>query len=122
MTPPAQYLGGRGGHGLQAGQGFFRLEILDGAQHGIEQDDSEDNKGALSMAGQQGHHGGDDQNEHQQILELLQKNPDDALLFTLCQGIGAAFQCDLPGLAPRSVLWETSEAAAGRPRRSGYNT
>ena len=50
------------------------------------------------MAGQQGHHGGDDQNEHQQILELLQKNPDDALLFTLCQGIGAAFQCDLPGL------------------------
>ena len=30
--------------------------------------------------------------------ELLQKNPDDALLFALCQGIGAAFQCDLPGL------------------------
>ena len=81
--------GGGGGHGLQALQGFFRLAVLDGAQHRVEDQHRKDDNGALHIAGQHGDHSGGNENHHQQVLELLQEHLPHRLLFLLPQRVGA---------------------------------
>ena len=72
---------------LQALQRFFRLEVLDGAEDGVEGDDRHDDDGALPVAGDCGDQRSDDQDNNQQILKLLQKHNQRAFLLSLCQRI-----------------------------------
>ena len=89
----SQDLGGGRRHGLEAFQRLFRLQILDGAQDGVENQDREDDNGALHVAGGSGDAGGHNENEHQQVLELLQEHTEHALFLAFGQLVGPV----LPG-------------------------
>ena len=102
--PVPEHPGGGGGHGLQALQGFFRLAVLDGAQHRIEDQHRKDDDGALHIAGQHGDHSGGNENHHQQVLELLQEHLPHRLLFLLPQRVGAESLQPLLGLLGSEAL------------------
>ena len=84
-----QHLGVGRGHGLEALQGFFRLDILHRAQHRVENQHGEDDDGAFHVARQRRNHGGDHQNDHQQVFELLQKHLNRGFLLAFGELIAA---------------------------------
>ena len=65
---------GGGGEFLQAFQRFLRLDSLGSTQDGIQDQDGDDHQGAFQVAGSSRDQCRNDQDDHQQILELLQKN------------------------------------------------
>ena len=87
--PVPHHLGGGGRHLLQAVQGGGGLHGLHGAQHRVHGDDRQDDHHALHIPQDGGDDGGQDQDDHQKVRELLQKNPQDALPSALLQFIGA---------------------------------
>ena len=84
-----QDLGHRGGHGFQAFQTFFRLQILHGAQHRVHDEHRKDDQSALHIAGHHGDHRRHGQNKDQQVLKLLQEDHQRAFLFAFRQLVGA---------------------------------
>ena len=57
------------------------------AQNGVENQDSENDDGALRIAGDGRDQSGDDEDDHHQVLELLQKDLRGGLAFAFCQGV-----------------------------------
>ena len=93
-----QHLGGGGAHGLEALKGFFGFEILDGAQHRVQDQNRKDHQGALKIAREHGDQGGRNQDDHQKILELPGKNCQGTLFLALGQLVGPHLGQPLGGL------------------------
>ena len=85
-------------HGLQALQGFFRLAVLDGAQHRVEDQYRKNDNGALHIAGQHGDHSGGNENHHQQVLA-----------FSLCSAVSKCIS--FANSASNLSCWSISRSA-----------
>ena len=80
----------RGGrHLFQAVQGGLRLHRLDRAQNRVHGDHRQDDHRTLHISQHGGDHRGQDQNDHQKVRELLQKNPKCGFFSPFPQLIGA---------------------------------
>ena len=90
LTVP-QYLGGGGGHLLQAIQRRGCLHRLDGSQNGIHGDDRQNDDHALHVPHAGGDDGGQDEDQHQKIRKLPQKDLQNTLLLAGVQFIGSVF-------------------------------
>ena len=91
LTVP-QYLGGGGGHLLQAIQRRGCLHRLDGSQNGIHGDDRQNDDHTLYVPHTGGDDGGQNEDQHQKIRKLPQKNLPNTLLLAGVQFVGTVFQ------------------------------
>lgn len=98
--PFPQHLGLGAGQRFQTAQRALCLHGLDRPQNRIHGDHDQDHHRALHVSQEPGDSGGSDQDEHQEVPELLQKDLGYALLFPLCQLIGSV--APLPG--PKLLL------------------
>ena len=91
-------LGLRRGQLLQAVQRLLRLHGLHRSQDGVHGDHHEDNQRTLRISQETGYNGGEDQNDHQEILVLLQEDLQSTLLLALHQLIKSILLLILSGL------------------------
>ncbi len=97
----ADDLGIRGGHLLQGRERLFRLRFLDDADHRVEHHDEHDGDGIDVLAERQRNQRRDDQNDHEVIVELIQKEGEESRLRPLGQFVGAEASQDAPALPAR---------------------
>ena len=109
---PEHFCAGRG-HGLQTLQGLLRLEVLDRTQYGVEDQDRKDDDRALHVIRHHGDQGRNDEDHHQQVLELVQKHLESGLLPPLRQGVFAVFLEALGRLLGSKPRLRPSEGAQG---------
>ena len=91
LTVP-QYLGGGSGHLLQAVQRCGGLDGLNGAQNCVHGDDRQNDDHALHVSHAGGDDGGQNEDQHQKIRKLPQKNLPNTLLLAGVQFVGTVFQ------------------------------
>ena len=91
LTVP-QYLGGGGGHLLQAIQRCGGLDGLNGAQNCVHGDDRQNDDHTLYVPHTGGDDGGQNEDQHQKIRKLPQKNLPNTFLLAGVQFIGTVFQ------------------------------
>ena len=91
LTVP-QYLGGGGGHLLQAIQRRRCLHRLHGPQNCIHGDDRQNDDHALHVPHTGGDDGGQNEDQHQKIRKLPQKNLPNTFLLAGVQFVGTVFQ------------------------------
>ena len=90
-----QHFTGSSSHGLQGFNGGFGLALLEHAQNGVDQNDSQNNDDLCHFvftghqSGHRGDRGGDQQDDQHGILQLGQKTLDQGGLLALLQLIGA---------------------------------
>ena len=81
----------RRGHLLQRRQRLLCLGLLNHTHHGVEQHDKQNGDRVDVLTKRQRHHGGNDQDDHQKILELVPQQTQKARSRSLGQFIGAKF-------------------------------
>ena len=77
--------------------------MLDGAQHGVEEQHREDDHGTLPLAGNQGDQGSHHQDDHQQVLELFEEYLYPGFFLPIRQGVFAVALQALRGLGVREA-------------------
>jgi len=95
MTAP-DHLNIRGRHFLEGRQGLLGLRLLDDPDNRVKGDNNHDGNGIDVLAQKQGHHRGDDQDDDQKIVELIQKQMKEARPLAFCEFIGTVLP--QPGL------------------------
>ena len=111
----AHDLAGSGGHGLQRFNGGFGLALLEHAQDGVQQNNSQDDDdfSHLVVTGQKVRQGGDTgchhQNNQHGVLELCQEALQQGGLFGFLQLVGAIFGQTFLGLGGGEALCTHAE-------------
>ncbi len=73
LVPSPDDLGAGCGHLSQGGDGLFGLRFLNHPDHGVEDDDEHDGDGIDILAQEERNDRGDDQDDHEKIVELIQE-------------------------------------------------
>ncbi len=76
--PSADDLGIGSGHLPQGGDGLFGLRFLNHPDHGVEDNDEHDGDGIDILAQKERNDRGDDQDDHEKIVELIQKQREES--------------------------------------------
>ena len=87
--------------------------MLDRTQYGVEDQDRKDDDRALHVIRHHGDQGRNDEDHHQQVLELVQKHLESGLLLPLRQGVFAVFLEALGRLLGSKPRLRPSEGAQG---------
>ena len=85
----ADDLGGRRRQGFEAFQRLFRLDVLHGAENGVHRDNGENDDGALEIAREDRDDRRGNQNQHQQVGKLPQKDLQNRFLLALGEDVFA---------------------------------
>ena len=78
LVSVADDLGIGGGHLSQGGDRLFGLRFLNHPDHGVEGDDDHDGDGIDILAQKEGNDRGDDQDDHEKVVELIQKQREES--------------------------------------------